>query len=193
MQLYLAKNLHFDVIAPPTQTYFPDNRVGPPYRRQPPKEKIITTWKKVSLVLEVTDTRILNSIPDDIKTTDEIDHTIGALINNITTVVNNSSRMVSAADSRQKLPEDVLVLLEAKNAAMKPDYSFAIDDREKAECLADSGEQQCSHNTIHDTAHSHRIEEEVRMKISLEPKDDLAPVFLRNNGRAVITLFQEVL
>ncbi|GBP89510.1 hypothetical protein EVAR_52560_1 [Eumeta japonica] len=32
----------------------------------------------------------------------------------------------------------------------------------KAECLADSIEQQCSNNTIHDATHSHRIEEEVR-------------------------------
>ncbi|GBP15055.1 Probable RNA-directed DNA polymerase from transposon BS [Eumeta japonica] len=61
-------------------------------------------------------------------------------------------------------------------AFWKPDNSFAVDEREKAECLADSVEQQCSNNTINDSAHSHRIEEEVRMKISLEPKDDLAPV-----------------
>ncbi|GBP11871.1 Probable RNA-directed DNA polymerase from transposon BS [Eumeta japonica] len=161
----------------------------------------------------------------------------------IATVVENSSREVPAADSRRKLPEDVRVLLRAKNAAMrrasvyptcenrscaralqrkvkawiqefkndkwsilmeeitpshqaywklakalksdgylptpalrKPDNTFAVDDREKAECLADSIEQQCSNNSIHDAAHSHRIEEEVRMKISLEPQDDLAPV-----------------
>ncbi|GBP22634.1 RNA-directed DNA polymerase from mobile element jockey [Eumeta japonica] len=61
-------------------------------------------------------------------------------------------------------------------ALKKPDNSFAVDDREKAECLADSIEQQCSNNTIHDTAHSHMIEEKVRMKISLEPKDDLVVV-----------------
>ncbi|GBP97045.1 RNA-directed DNA polymerase from mobile element jockey [Eumeta japonica] len=54
--------------------------------------------------------------------------------------------------------------------------TFAVDDREKAECLADSIEQQCSNNTIHDATHSHRIEEEVRTKIALEPQDDLAPV-----------------
>ncbi|GBP92767.1 RNA-directed DNA polymerase from mobile element jockey [Eumeta japonica] len=61
-------------------------------------------------------------------------------------------------------------------ALRKPDNTFAVDDREKAECLADSIEQQCSNNTIHDATHSHRIEEEVRTKIALEPQDDLAPV-----------------
>ncbi|GBP94474.1 Probable RNA-directed DNA polymerase from transposon BS [Eumeta japonica] len=61
-------------------------------------------------------------------------------------------------------------------ALRKPDNTFAVDDREKAECLADSIEQQCSNNTIQDATHSHRIEEEVRTKISLEPQDDLAPV-----------------
>ncbi|GBP88721.1 hypothetical protein EVAR_60657_1 [Eumeta japonica] len=47
-------------------------------------------------------------------------------------------------------------------ALRKPDNSFAVDNREKADCLADSIEQQCSNNSIHDAAHSHRIEEEVR-------------------------------
>ncbi|GBP86546.1 Probable RNA-directed DNA polymerase from transposon BS [Eumeta japonica] len=61
-------------------------------------------------------------------------------------------------------------------ALRKPDNTFAVDDREKAECLADSIEQQCSNNSIHGATHSHRIEEEVRTKISLEPQDDLAPV-----------------
>ncbi|GBP67639.1 RNA-directed DNA polymerase from mobile element jockey [Eumeta japonica] len=245
----LAKDLHFDVIAPPTQTYFPNNvrnrpdildialmrgvalnvrcietlqnlnsdhrpvllKVGPPDGEQPPKNKIITSWRKVSLLLEETDTPILNNIPDNIETTDEIDYAIGALTDHIATVVEDSSREVPAADSRRKLPEDVRVLLRAKNAAMrrasayptcehrscaralqrkvkariqefkndkwstfmeeitpshhaywklakalksdgylptpvlrKPDNTFAVDDREKAECLADSIEQQCS-------------------------------------------------
>ncbi|GBP81659.1 RNA-directed DNA polymerase from mobile element jockey [Eumeta japonica] len=276
----LAKDLHFDVIAPSTQTYFPDNvrnrpdildialmrgvalnvrcietlqslnsdhrpvllKVGPPDGEQPPKNKIITSWRKVSLLLEETDTPILNNIPDNIETTDEIDYAIGALTNHIATVVEDSSREVPAADNRRKLPEDVRVLLRAKNAAMrrastyptcenrscaralqrkvkariqefkndkwstlmeeitpshqaywklakalksdgylptpalrKPDNTFAVDDRGKAECLADSIEQQCSNNSIHDATHSRRIEEEVRTKISLEPQDDLAP------------------
>ncbi|GBP74795.1 RNA-directed DNA polymerase from mobile element jockey [Eumeta japonica] len=212
----LTKDLHFDIIAPPTQTYFPDNATG---------------------------TSILNNIPDNIETTDEIDHAIRALTNHIETVVENSSRKVSVTDGLEKIPEDVCVLLRVKNAAMrrtnayptcenrtsaqalqckvkariqeykndkwstlmekitpnhqaywklakalktdghlptstlrKPDNSFTIDDREKAECVADSVEERCSNNTIHDTAHSHRIEEEFRIKISHEPIDDLAPV-----------------
>ncbi|GBP59910.1 RNA-directed DNA polymerase from mobile element jockey [Eumeta japonica] len=276
-----AKDLHLDVIAPPTQTYFPDIvrnrsdildialmrgvalnvrcietlqslssnhrpvllRVGPPDGEQPPKNKRITSWRKVSLLLEETDTPILKNILNNVETTDEIDYAIGALTKYIATVVENSSREVPAADSHRKLPEDVHVLLRAKNAAMrrasaysacenrscaralqrkvkariqefkndkwstlmeeitpshqaywklakalksngylptpalkKPDNSFAVDDREKAECLADSVEQQCCNSSIHDRAHSHRIEEEVRMTISLEPQDDLTPV-----------------
>ncbi|GBP61343.1 hypothetical protein EVAR_50825_1 [Eumeta japonica] len=218
-------------------------RVGPPDGEQPPKNKIITSWRNVSLLLEETDTRILNNIPVNIETTDEINYVIGALTNHIATVVENSSKEVPATDSRQKLSKDVRVLLRAKNAAMrranayptcensscarglqrkvkawiqefkndkwsifmeeitprhqsywklakalksdghlptsalrKPDNSFAVEEREKAECVADRVEQQCPNNSIHDTALSHRIEVEVRMKISLEPKDDLAPV-----------------
>ncbi|GBP82285.1 hypothetical protein EVAR_86639_1 [Eumeta japonica] len=153
----LAKDLHFDVIAPPTQTYFPNNvrnrpdildialmrrvalnvrcieilqnlnsdhrtvllKIGPPDGEQPPKNKTVTSWRKVSLLLEETDTPIINNIPDNIETTDEIDYAIGALTNHIATVVEDSSREVPAADSRRKLPEDVRVLLKAKNAAMR--------------------------------------------------------------------------
>ncbi|GBP15054.1 hypothetical protein EVAR_6694_1 [Eumeta japonica] len=86
---------------------------------QPRKNEIIASWRKVSLLLEETDTLILNNIPDNMETTNEIDYAIGALSNNIETVVENSSREVPAADSRQKLPEDVHVLLRAKNAAMR--------------------------------------------------------------------------
>ncbi|GBP70183.1 RNA-directed DNA polymerase from mobile element jockey [Eumeta japonica] len=126
----LAKDLHFDVIAPPTQTYFPNNvrnrpdildialmrrvalnvrcietlqnlnsdhrpvllKIGPPDGEQPPKNKTITSWRKVSLLLEETDTPILNNIPDNIETTDEIDYAIGALTNHIATVIEDSSR-----------------------------------------------------------------------------------------------------
>ncbi|GBP96853.1 hypothetical protein EVAR_69911_1 [Eumeta japonica] len=99
-------------------------RVGPPNGEQPPKNKIITSWRKVSLLLQETDIPILNDIPDNIETTDEIDYTIGALTNHIATVVENSSREVPAADSRQKLPEEVCVQLKAKNAAMHSASSY---------------------------------------------------------------------
>ncbi|GBP06874.1 hypothetical protein EVAR_92771_1 [Eumeta japonica] len=106
----LAKDLHFDIIVPPIHTYFPDDV------RNRPDIQDIALMRGVALN---TDTPILNNIPDNIETTDEIDYTIGALTNHIATVVENSSREVSAADSRQKLLEDVRVLLRAKNAAMR--------------------------------------------------------------------------
>ncbi|GBP31286.1 Probable RNA-directed DNA polymerase from transposon BS [Eumeta japonica] len=59
----------------------------------------------------------------------------------------------------------------------KPDRSLAVDDQEKAECIADSIELQCSHTLPpHDIQHITHIEEEVRHKTSLDPLDDLAPV-----------------
>ncbi|GBP89463.1 hypothetical protein EVAR_52513_1 [Eumeta japonica] len=91
----------------------PENRASR-RRTAPHKNKTITSWRKVSLLLEETDTPILNNIPDNIETTDEIDYAIGALTNHIATVIEDSSREVPAADSRRKLPEDVRVLLKAK-------------------------------------------------------------------------------
>ncbi|GBP56441.1 Probable RNA-directed DNA polymerase from transposon BS [Eumeta japonica] len=69
----------------------------------------------------------------------------------------------------------------------RPDDSVSLDDAEIAECLADSIESQCSHAyPPHDIAHINHIEEEVQHKASLEPKDDLPPVSLRE----VRTLFK---
>ncbi|GBP66085.1 RNA-directed DNA polymerase from mobile element jockey [Eumeta japonica] len=61
-------------------------------------------------------------------------------------------------------------------ALKRPDKSIALDDREKAECLADSIEHQCSDNPPYDLEHVRRVEEEVRHRVSLPPKDDLAPI-----------------
>ncbi|GBP48356.1 RNA-directed DNA polymerase from mobile element jockey [Eumeta japonica] len=46
-------------------------------------------------------------------------------------------------------------------ALKKPDKSIAFNDREKAECLADSIEHQCSENSPYDLEHVRRVEEEV--------------------------------
>ncbi|GBO99281.1 hypothetical protein EVAR_543_1 [Eumeta japonica] len=46
----------------------------------------ITDWKKVSTAFEKIDTPPLNSIPDDIRTTKQIDHAIGALTSHVRTV-----------------------------------------------------------------------------------------------------------
>ncbi|GBP78989.1 Probable RNA-directed DNA polymerase from transposon BS [Eumeta japonica] len=60
-----------------------------------------------------------------------------------------------------------------------PDSSLAVDDQEKAECIADSIELQCSHTLpSHDTQYISLIEEEVRQRTSLDPLDDLSPVSL---------------
>ncbi|GBP46540.1 hypothetical protein EVAR_21695_1 [Eumeta japonica] len=57
----------------------------------------------------------------------------------------------------------------------KPDSSFADDDSEKAECLADSLELQCSHTIPpNDSHYINRSEEEIRQKTSLEPRDNLS-------------------
>ncbi|GBP16717.1 hypothetical protein EVAR_13338_1 [Eumeta japonica] len=61
----------------------------------------------------------------------------------------------------------------------KAETTFALDDAEIAECLADSIETQCSHaSPPHDIVHINHIEEEDHCKISLKPKDDLPPVSL---------------
>ncbi|GBP10094.1 Probable RNA-directed DNA polymerase from transposon X-element [Eumeta japonica] len=85
----------------------------------PPTVKTITNWQKVSIALEKIDTVILNSIPNDIVSTDDIDNAIGALTNHIRTVVDDSSRIVPANSDRKELPRDVRELIRAKNAALR--------------------------------------------------------------------------
>ncbi|GBP69988.1 Probable RNA-directed DNA polymerase from transposon BS [Eumeta japonica] len=63
-------------------------------------------------------------------------------------------------------------------ALKRPDSSITFDDREKAECLADSIELQCSENPSVDSEHVRRVEEEVRQRVSLPSKDDLDPITL---------------
>ncbi|GBP82940.1 hypothetical protein EVAR_99731_1 [Eumeta japonica] len=58
----------------------------------------------------------------------------------------------------------------------KPDKFVAFDDQEKAECLADDIKEQCSENPPYDFEYVRRVEEEVRHRISLPPKDDLDPI-----------------
>ncbi|GBP44055.1 Probable RNA-directed DNA polymerase from transposon BS [Eumeta japonica] len=209
----------------------------------PPTIKAITNWQKVSTALEEIDTPILNNIPNDIVSTDDIDNAIGALTNHIRTVVDGSSRTVPANSDRKELPIDVKELIRAKNATLrraskyptcenrsqartlqrkvrdrvqevrnenwsdlmleikpshkafwrlakalktekavptpalrKLDNSIVFEDREKAECLADSISQQCSENPAVDVEHVRRVEEEVRRRVSLPPKDDLDPI-----------------
>ncbi|GBP17989.1 Nucleic-acid-binding protein from transposon X-element [Eumeta japonica] len=189
----LTRDLHFNIVAPPTPTHYPFNdnhrpdildialikgvalrlscietlrclnsdhrpvliRLGSLTGDCSPLNKTITNWQKVSTVLEEIDTPILNNVPNDIVSTGDIDNAIGTLTNHIRTVVDNSSW----------------------KAVRKPDKSVAFDDRENAECLADSIESaRHSENPPYDLEHVRRMEEDVRHRVSLPPKDDLDPI-----------------
>ncbi|GBP57220.1 Probable RNA-directed DNA polymerase from transposon BS [Eumeta japonica] len=179
-------------------------KMGPPDGGRPIPIRKITNWKRVSTALEKIDTPNLNSIPNDIASTDEIDFAIGALTNHVRTVVEESEREVPASSDRRKFPPDILELIRAKNAALRrasayptPEYrsraralqrevkarvrefrnEMAIDDAEIAECLADSIETQCS-RFLRTTSLISVASRKRFSKTSLEPEDDLAPVSL---------------
>ncbi|GBP46950.1 hypothetical protein EVAR_30982_1 [Eumeta japonica] len=65
-------------------------RLGSLAADYPPSMKIIINWQKVSVALEEIDTSILNSIPNNIASTDDIDSAIGTLTSHIRTVVESS-------------------------------------------------------------------------------------------------------
>ncbi|GBP33176.1 hypothetical protein EVAR_14857_1 [Eumeta japonica] len=93
--------------------------MGPPDGGRPIPIPKITNWKRVSTALEKIDTPNLNSIPNDIASTDEIDFAISALTNHVRTVVEESEREVPASSDRRKFPPDILELIRAKNAALR--------------------------------------------------------------------------
>ncbi|GBP31631.1 hypothetical protein EVAR_84077_1 [Eumeta japonica] len=92
-------------------------KMGPPDGGRSIPIRKITNWKRVSTALEEIDTPNLNSIPNDIASTDEIDFAIGALTNHVRTVVEVSEREVPASSDRRKCPPDILELIRAKNAS----------------------------------------------------------------------------
>ncbi|GBP00463.1 Probable RNA-directed DNA polymerase from transposon BS [Eumeta japonica] len=65
------------------------------------------------------DTTALNSIPEDISTTDEIDSAIGALTNHVRKVVEKSEWEVPASLEHRKLLADVLELMRSKDAPLR--------------------------------------------------------------------------
>ncbi|GBP79535.1 hypothetical protein EVAR_89901_1 [Eumeta japonica] len=150
----------------------------------------LKTTRAVSAALEDI-IPILNTIPNDIVSTDDIDNAIGAFTNHIRTVVESSSRTVSAKSDFRKLSRDVSELLRDQNAALRRKgntlhgrscphsrsesvNSIAFDDRKKAaEYLADSIEHKFSENPSYDLEHVRRVEEEIRHRICLPPKDEL--------------------
>ncbi|GBP39885.1 hypothetical protein EVAR_29115_1 [Eumeta japonica] len=128
----------------------------------------ITNRNRVSAALQKIDTAFLNSIPDDIITTDEIDSAIGALIYHVRTVVDNNVRTAPASTNYRKLPADVFELIRAKNATLRRTSAYPTteyrDDAEIAECLADNIVSQYFYASLpHDISHIHRIEEESRI------------------------------
>ncbi|GBP78193.1 Probable RNA-directed DNA polymerase from transposon X-element [Eumeta japonica] len=168
--------------------------MGVPDGGKPIPIRKITNWKRVSTALEKIDTPNLNSIPNDIASTNEIDFAIDALTNHFRTVVEESERgsgilgspevsaryfRIDKSKKRSFAPRERISHSRVQIQSASSPTQMAIDDVEIAKCLADSIETQCSHaSSPHDIAHISRIEEEVLQKTSLEPKDDLAPVLL---------------
>ncbi|GBP96593.1 hypothetical protein EVAR_62993_1 [Eumeta japonica] len=107
--------------------------MGPPDGERPNPTIKITCWKRESTALEKIDTPSLNSIPDDISTTNEIDSAIGALTRYVRTVVGRCEREVPTSSDSRKFPPDILGLIRAKNAAISrvsayptPEYRFRV-------------------------------------------------------------------
>ncbi|GBP26168.1 RNA-directed DNA polymerase from mobile element jockey [Eumeta japonica] len=110
--------------------------MGPPDGGRPIPIRKITNWKRVSTALEKIDTPNLNSIPNDIASTDEIDLAIGALTNHVRTVVEESEREVPASSDRRKFPPDILELIRAKNAALRRASAYPTPEyRSRARAL----------------------------------------------------------
>ncbi|GBP10840.1 hypothetical protein EVAR_5429_1 [Eumeta japonica] len=65
-------------------------KMRPPDDGSPNTTLKITDWKRVSTVLEKIDIPYLNSIPDNINTTDKIDSAIDALTNHVRSMVEKS-------------------------------------------------------------------------------------------------------
>ncbi|GBP17916.1 hypothetical protein EVAR_7909_1 [Eumeta japonica] len=70
-----------------------------------------TKWNGVLTALEEIDTPSLNSITDDINTTNKIDSAIDALTNHVRIVVGNNERKVPLSSDHRKRPADVLELI----------------------------------------------------------------------------------
>ncbi|GBP40338.1 Probable RNA-directed DNA polymerase from transposon BS [Eumeta japonica] len=110
--------------------------MGPPDGGRPISTIKITDWKRVSTAFEKIDTPPLNSILDDIRTTEEIDHAIGALTSHVRTVVEKCERKVPASSDRRKFPPDILELIRAKNAALRRASAYPTPEyRSRARAL----------------------------------------------------------
>ncbi|GBP68079.1 RNA-directed DNA polymerase from mobile element jockey [Eumeta japonica] len=142
-------------------------RLGPLIVDCPPLTKTITNWQKVLAALEEIDTPNLNRIPNDIVSTDDINNSIGTLTNHIRTVIESSFRTVPAKSDRKELSRDIIELIRDKNAALRRAGKYSTwENRSHVRAL----------QRKYDTEHVRRVEEEVRHRVSLPPKDDLDPI-----------------
>ncbi|GBP48157.1 Probable RNA-directed DNA polymerase from transposon BS [Eumeta japonica] len=158
--------------------------MGPPDGGRPIPFRKITNWKRVSTALEKIDTPNLNSIPNDIASTDEIDLAIALRRASAYPTPEYRSRAralqrevkARVREFRNESWSDLMEEIKPSHKAFwavtkalktedipytptqKPDNSEAIDDAEIAECLADSIETQCSHasSARHRSYQSHR-------------------------------------
>ncbi|GBP22708.1 hypothetical protein EVAR_13989_1 [Eumeta japonica] len=111
-------------------------KMGTPDGGRPIPIRKITNWKRVSTALEEIDTPNLNSFPNDITSTDEIDFAIDAYTNHVRTVVEESEREVPASSDHRKFPPDILELIRAKNAALRRASAYPTPDyRSRARAL----------------------------------------------------------
>ncbi|GBP11839.1 hypothetical protein EVAR_74487_1 [Eumeta japonica] len=139
----LAESLHFDIVTPLTLTYYPNNIN---YR---PDILDIAFMKGVALKLGCIEPlqwcrprlrkltfSILNNIPNDIVSRDDIDNTIGALTNHITTMVESSYRTVPVKSDRRERPRHVIELIRDKNAALRRTGKYpTCENRSRARTL----------------------------------------------------------
>ncbi|GBP33343.1 hypothetical protein EVAR_30933_1 [Eumeta japonica] len=152
-----------------------------------PSTKTITNWQKMSTVLEEIDTPILNSIPNGIVSTHGIDNAIDALTNHIRTVVENSSRTLPGKSDRKEMPRDVNARMKEVRNENWSALMSEISPNHKAywgllKALKTEGAvptpalKRPYKNPQFAVEHVHRVEEEVRRRVSLPPKDDLDPI-----------------
>ncbi|GBP11547.1 RNA-directed DNA polymerase from mobile element jockey [Eumeta japonica] len=133
----LTEELHFDIITPLTPTRYPSNenhrsdilditlvnalglKVSCIETLQCLSSDHPPVIMRLGSLTEEIDTSNLNTIPNDIVSTYDVDEAIGALTNHVNVVVENSSRVVPANSDHNELPRDVNELKRAKNAAVR--------------------------------------------------------------------------
>ncbi|GBP90022.1 hypothetical protein EVAR_38928_1 [Eumeta japonica] len=94
------------------------------------------------------DTPPLNSIPDDIRTTEQIDHAIGALTSHVRTVVKRCEREVPASSDRRKFPPDILELIRAKTKLLRELYPTRISIQARLNAKITKGAQNGGYTPI---------------------------------------------